>query len=53
MLKLSMKCTRFESNYKNNTTYQTSENVAVVLQGLRQKERYWMELVFAPKLVQI
>jgi hypothetical protein len=52
MLKLSMKCTRFESNYNNNT-YQTSENVAVVLQGLKQKERYRMELVFAPKLVQI
>jgi hypothetical protein len=51
MLKLRIKCRWFESNYSNNTC-KSRENVAAVVQALREKETQGTKPVFAPRSVQ-
>jgi hypothetical protein len=53
MLKLSLECTRLESNYSSCTS-RTSERIYVATaEALRKKERLWMKkLSSAPKLVE-
>ncbi len=50
MLKLSIQCTRFETNYSSCSTGRSSENICGSNEGAQEKTKNRMKLSFSTKI---